>query len=58
MRGSCDGGNAAAERFQPEAQASLARRKGLGAAHGPVNGIVFTIGLWLALAGLVPLILR
>ena len=38
--------------------ASAARRRGLGTARGLVNGIVFTLGLWLALTGLVLLILR
>ena len=41
-----------------EAKASLARREGLGAARGLVNGVIFTIGLWLALAGVFLLILR
>lgn len=40
------------------APASLARREGLGAARGLVNGIVFALGLWLALTGLVVLLLR
>ena len=43
---------------RPEAGASRARREGLGAARGLVNGIIFTIGLWLALVGLILLILR
>lgn len=42
----------------PLAPASLARREGLGAARGLVNGIVFALGLWLALTGLVVLLLR
>jgi hypothetical protein len=42
----------------PEKRASLARRQGLGVAWGLINGIIFTLGLWLALAGLVVLILR
>lgn len=41
-----------------EKRASLARRQGLGVAWGLVNGVIFTIGLWLALLGLVLLILR
>ena len=41
-----------------EKRATLARQQGLGVAWGLVNGIIFTIGLWLALAGLVLLILR
>jgi hypothetical protein len=36
----------------------MARREGLGVAWGLVNGIIFTIGLWLALTGLVLLLLR
>ena len=47
-----------ATRGLSEAQASTARRQGLGTARGLVNGIVFTLGLWLALTGLVILILR
>ena len=39
-------------------QASLARREGLGAARGLVTGIVFTLGLWLALTGFILLIIR
>lgn len=42
----------------PMAPASLARREGLGAARGLVNGIVLALGLWLALTGLVVLLLR
>ena len=41
-----------------EVQASAARRQGLGTARGLVSGIIFTIGLWLALTGLALLILR
>jgi len=37
-------------------QASVARREGLGTFRGLVNGIIFTIGLWLAITGLVLLI--
>ena len=40
------------------AQASLARRQGLGAARGLINGIICTLGLWLALTGFVLLIIR
>lgn len=40
------------------AQASAARREGLGTARGLVNGIIFTIGLWFAITGLVLLVLR
>lgn len=39
-------------------RASVARREGLGVAWGLVNGIIFTLGIWLALTGLVLLILR
>jgi hypothetical protein len=42
----------------PEKRATLARQQGLGVAWGLVNGIIFTLGLWLALAGLVLLIVR
>ena len=48
----------AANHTRPETKASLYRRDGLGAARGLANGIIFTIGLWLALTGLVLLILR
>jgi hypothetical protein len=41
-----------------EKRASRAREQGLGVAWGLVNGIIFTIGFWLALAGLMLLILR
>lgn len=53
-----------ANQSRPEAEASaeleaaLARRDSLGVARGLVNGIIFTLGLWLALTGLVLLILR
>lgn len=40
------------------AEASAARYQGLGTARGVVNGIIFTLGLWLALTGFVLLILR
>ncbi|WP_375427141.1 hypothetical protein [uncultured Sphingomonas sp.] len=42
----------------PYARASRARRAGLGVAWGLINGIIFTLGLWLALTGLVVLLLR
>ena len=42
----------------PDTRASRARREGLGVAWGLINGIMFTIGLWLALTGLVLLLLR
>lgn len=48
----------ASKQSQPGARASMARREGLGVAWGLVNGIIFTIGLWLALTGLVLLLLR
>lgn len=41
-----------------EEHAKAARRRGLGTARGMVNGIILTIGLWLALTGLVLLIVR
>lgn len=44
--------------MSPETQAAAARRDGLGVARGLVNGIIFTIGLWLAIMGLVLLFLR
>ena len=46
------------EQPEPEKPAIVARREGLGAARGLVNGIIFTLGLWLALTGLVLLIFR
>lgn len=45
-------------RIPSKAEASAARREGLGTARGLVNGIIFTIGLWLALTGLVLLIVH
>jgi len=47
-----------AEQTRPDSRASLARREGLGVAWGLVNGIIFTLGLWIALIGLVLLLLR
>lgn len=47
-----------AEQTRAPSRASLARREGLGVAWGLVNGIVFTLGLWIALIGLVLLLLR
>jgi hypothetical protein len=41
-----------------ETQARAARREGLGTARGLVHGLLFTIGLWLALTGLALLLLR
>jgi hypothetical protein len=41
-----------------EAEARAARREGLGTARGLVHGLLFTIGLWLALMGIALLILR
>ena len=53
-----DGETVAVKDASTEKRATLARQQGLGVAWGLVNGIIFTIGLWLALAGLVLLILR
>lgn len=39
-------------------RASLARRGGLGVAWGLINGIIFALGLWIALIGLLLLLLR
>ena len=47
-----------AHQFRPEANPSLARRDDLGAARGLVNGVIFTLGLWLAIAGFTLLVLR
>ena len=41
-----------------KAEASAARREGLGTVRGLINGILFTIGLWLAITGLVLIIVR
>lgn len=41
----------------PPSRASRARHEGLGVAWGLVNGIIFTVGLWLAIIGLVLLLL-
>jgi hypothetical protein len=41
-----------------DSRASLARREGLGAAWGLVNGLIFALGLWIALIGLFVLLLR
>lgn len=41
----------------PYARASRARHAGLGVAWGLINGIIFTLGIWLALTGLVLLLL-
>jgi hypothetical protein len=40
-------------RIPSKAQASMARRQGLGTIRGLINGIIFAFGLWLALTGLV-----
>ena len=40
------------------AKASEARRQGVATVRGVIHGLIFTIGLWLALAGLVLLIFR
>lgn len=45
-------------RIPSKAQAAAARREGLGTVRGLVNGIVFTIGLWLAITGLILLVVR
>lgn len=47
-----------ADETRHHSRASLARREGLGVAWGLVNGIIFTLGLWIALIGLVLLVLR
>lgn len=39
-------------------QASAARSTGVGAIRGLINGLIFTIGLWLAITGLVLFIIR
>ncbi|MEH3159080.1 MAG: hypothetical protein PGN08_09185 [Sphingomonas taxi] len=46
------------KRPQPGLRATRARREGLGVAWGLINGIIFTLGLWCALTGLVLLLLR
>lgn len=46
------------KRVLSEEQARIARRQGLSTARGLVNGLIFTLGLWLALTGLVLLMLR
>ena len=46
------------KRPHPGRRASQARREGLGVAWGLINGIIFTVGLWCALTGLVLLLLR
>ena len=43
---------------QSGTQAARARQQGLGAARGLITGIIFTLGLWMALMGLVFLIVR
>lgn len=45
-------------RIPSQTQASAARRDGVGAIRGLINGIIFTIGLWLALTGLVLLVIH
>ena len=42
----------------PSARASMARREGVSVVWGMINGVIFTLGLWLALTGLVLLLLR
>lgn len=39
-------------------EASRARKQGLGPARGLLNGLIFTLGLWLALTGFFLLIFR
>ncbi len=41
-----------------DTRASLARREGLGVAWGVINGLIFALGLWIALIGLLLLLLR
>ena len=48
----------AVHQSRSDARATQARREGLGVARGLVNGIIFTLGLWLALTGFVLLLLR
>jgi len=52
------GEKATMKRLHPGQRATEARREGLGVAWGLVNGIIFTLGLWCALTGLVLLLLR
>lgn len=53
-----EGDLATMKRPQPGLRATRARREGLGVAWGLINGIIFTLGLWCALTGLVLLLLR
>ncbi|WP_174278818.1 hypothetical protein [Sphingomonas bacterium] len=48
----------AAHQQVTESKASLARKQGLSPARGLLNGLLFTIGLWLGLTGLALLILH
>ena len=41
-----------------KAQASAARHEGVGTIRGLINGLIFTLGFWIALTGFVLLILR
>ncbi len=41
-----------------DTRASLARREGLGVAWGLVNGLIFALGVWIALIGLLLLVFR
>ena len=47
-----------ADKTRHASRASLARREGLGVAWGLINGLIFAFGLWIAMIGLLLLLLR